>query len=177
MLKRRMLQLPETDLYAREPGAGELLERNDHSTLESYAAREESAGLGRRGIGDWFRNLGSSIKNGFTSLGSKIKDGVTNVTSKIKDGVTNVASKIKNGVTNVASKIKNGVTNVASKIKDGVTNVASKIKDGASNAVAKVKSGISAAGNWIQNSGVGTFLQNNWQTIAQDGLGIVSKFI
>jgi len=77
MLKKRTLLLPETDLYARDLGIGEALqivERNDQPTSASYAAREESVGVERRGIGDWFRNLGSKIKDGFSSAGNWLKD-------------------------------------------------------------------------------------------------------
>jgi hypothetical protein len=90
VVEKRMLLLPEIDLYSREPGVVEplpIVERNNMPTSESCAEKE----LGRRSVGSFFKNIGSKIKSGVSSLGQKIKNGASAAGNWLKNNWQTVA--------------------------------------------------------------------------------------
>lgn len=114
----------------------------------------------RRGIKEWFQNLGNKIKSGFQKVGdafrhvgNKIKEGFQTAGRKIKEGFQTAGRKIKEGFQTAGTKIKEGFQTAGRKMKEGFQTAGRKIKEGFQVAGAKMKEGFQKAGKWIKETG------------------------
>jgi len=118
----------------------------------------------RRGIKEFFQNLGHKIKEGFQKVGEKfreagqkIKEGFQKAGDKLKE----VGHKIKEGFQTAGKKIKEGFQKAGDKLKE----VGHKIKEGFQKAGTKIKEGFQKAGKWIKETGA---------KVAKFGLKVIS---